>query len=572
MCHAVGRTTTLKTYHTVTKIEIQIGCRNNRRRRIKIIIRVCNMYLDNYINGIDSKKLGIANHAKRIPKRPAIIINDTVISYKNLERTGAILANSLMQLGAAPGSRISVLMPNCPETIYIWHACGKIFSTPVFINYRFKEDEVAHIVNDSKSKILIYDHQFEKVISGIKDKIKNPEQVYVCANGPARLETIEFNNLINTGIDSQPCVENSGYGMASSLIYTSGTTGRPKGVVRNSENRLNIMLLYAFITSWGFDDIHIVAGPLCHTAPLSFATCSFLFGNTVVIMPKFDTRNFLELIQKHRVTTTFVVPTMLNRICNLPENILKSYDISSLRLIIVTGEAFPFALKKKAVEIFGNDKIYELYGGTELSCVTFLQPEDQIKKPGSCGKAAPGVDIKLLDADNNEVQIGEIGKIYVRSPFLLSGYYKNPEATEANYYNGYFTVGDMARMDEDGYYYIADRDVDMVISGGVNIYPAEIEEVLLNHRGVYDASVIGVPDQHWGERLVAYVVPKENSTISEQDIIDYIKDRLASHKKPKEVIFTDEIPSSTSGKKLKRVLREQYAIMKRDNFAGELIC
>ncbi|MBU3947308.1 MAG: AMP-binding protein [Proteobacteria bacterium] len=518
------------------------------------------MHINNYINNINTEKLGIAKHAIRIPQRPAIIMNDITISYRELDRTGNILANSLLQLGVIPGSRVSVLMSNCPEIIYIWHACGKILTTPVFINYRFKEDEVAHIINDSKSKILIYDYQFEKIISGIKDKIQNPEMVYVCVKGPAQSDTVEFNNLINTNIDNYPIIENSGYGMASSLIYTSGTTGRPKGVVRNSENRLNIMLLYASITGWDFDDIHIVAGPLCHTAPLSFATCSFLFGNTVVIMPKFEARKFLELIQKHRVSSTFVVPTMLNRICNLPKEILNSYDISSLRLIIVTGEAFPFSLKKKAVECFGDDKIYEMYGGTELSCVTCLRPEDQIKKPGSCGKAAPGVDVMLLDADRNEVQIGETGKIYVKSPFLLGGYYENPEATETNYHNGYFTVGDMARMDEEGYYYMADRDVDMVISGGVNIYPAEIEEVLHNHREIYDASVIGVPDHHWGERLVAYVVLQKNSAIGEQDIIDYVKDKLASHKKPKEVIFIDEIPSSTSGKKLKRVLREQYAM------------
>lgn len=523
------------------------------------------MDIKDYINNIDTEKLGIAKHAIRIPKQTAIISNDIAISYKELDRTGNILADSLLQLGAEPGSRISVLMSNCPEIIYIWHACGKIFTTPVFINYRFKEDEVAHIVNDSKSKVLIYDYQFENIVSGIKDKIKNHEIVYVCLNGPGQSDAVEFKNLIYSDIDNYPSINNSGYEMASSLIYTSGTTGRPKGVVRNSENRLNIMLLYAFITGWGFDDIHIVAGPLCHTAPLSFATCSFLFGNTVVIMPKFDAKNFLELIQKHRVTTTFVVPTMLNRICNLPQETLNGYDISSLRLIIVTGEAFPFNLKKKAVEIFGNDKIYEMYGGTELSCVTYLLPQDQIKKPGSCGKAAPGVDIRLLDSDKNEVPTGETGKIYVKSPFLLGGYYENTKATRSNYHNGYFTVGDMARMDEDVYYYIADRDVDMVISGGVNIYPAEIEQVLLNHKEIYDASVIGVPDVNWGERLVAYVVAQKNAEISEQDIIDYVKDKLASHKKPKQVIFIDEIPSSTSGKKLKRVLREQYAMTSQES-------
>jgi acyl-CoA synthetase (AMP-forming)/AMP-acid ligase II len=187
-----------------------------------------------------------------------------------------------------------------------------------------------------------------------------------------------------------------------------------------------------------------------------------------------------------------------------------------------------------------------------------MRPEDQLRKPGSCGKPLAGNEIKLLDEKMDEVPQGEVGIMYIKSPFLLDEYYENPEATQAGYHDGYFTVGDMARIDEDGYYYIVDRAVDMVISGGVNIYPAEIEEVLYNHPSVYDAGIIGVPDPDWGERLVAYVVAKPGADISEEDIQNYVGENLASYKKPKEVYFVEELPYTPSGKLLKRVLRERY--------------
>jgi acyl-CoA synthetase (AMP-forming)/AMP-acid ligase II len=283
-----------------------------------------------------------------------------------------------------------------------------------------------------------------------------------------------------------------------------------------------------------------------------------LLGNTVVIMPGFDAENFLRLTDQHKATTVWVVPTMLNRILNLPDKIKNQYDTSSLRAMTVGGESFPFPLKKRAIEFFGEGRIFEFFGATEISCVTCMRPEDQLKKPSSCGKPAMGNDIKLLDENMNEAPAGEVGVMYVKSPFLLDGYYQNPEATQANYHNGYFTVGDMARVDEDGYYYIVDRAVDMIISGGVNIYPAEIEEVLYTHPDIFDAGIIGVPDSEWGERVIAVVVPKPDADISEQDVINFVGERLASFKKPKKVYIVDELPYSPSGKMLKRVMRDKY--------------
>ena len=510
-----------------------------------------------YLRKFDPKRLGVATHANRHPDKPALIMDDRVVTYKELDRDTNALANALLKIGIVPGDRISILFHNSPEILKSWIAAGKIGVTPIAINYRFKADELSYIINDSESRLLIYGSEFEDIVCAAKPKLINRSMKYVRPGGKPP-EAFDLDELIRNAPDTPPEVETVTHGVASSLIYTSGTTGRPKGVVRSSKNRLNTLLGYAYNFESTYDDVHIVAGPLYHAAPYAWAAFSLILGNTVVVMPKFDAEEFLRLVQKYRVSTTWIVPTMVNRIINLPTDIRGRYDTSSLRAITVGGESFPFPLKKKAVEFFGPGKIFEFFGGTETSCITSLRPKDQLIKPGSCGKPVAGNDIRLLDENMNEVPQGEVGIMYIKSPFLLDEYYKNPEATQANYHEGYFTVGDMARVDEDGYYYIVDRAVDMIISGGVNIYPAEIEEVLYHHPSVYDVGIIGVPDPDWGERIVAYVVAKPGAEISEDNVKNYVGEKLASYKKPREVYFVEELPYTPSGKLLKRVLRERY--------------
>jgi len=510
-----------------------------------------------YLKQFDTERLGIATHARRHPDKPALIMGDAVITYRELDTDTNALANALLGLGIVPGDRIGVLFHNGPEILISWSAAGKIGATPIAVNYRFKADELSYIINDSESRLLIYGAEFEDTVCAAKPKLTNRSIKYVRPGGGSP-ETFDLDELTRNASDAAPEVETGSHGVASSLIYTSGTTGKPKGVVRSSKNRLNSLLGYAYNFESTYDDVHLVAGPLYHAAPYAWAAFSLILGNTVIIMPRFDAEAFLRLVEKYRVSTTWLVPTMVNRIVNLPADIRNQYDISSLKSITIGGESFPFPLKERAVAFFGPGRIFEFFGGTEISCVTYMRPEDQLRKPGSCGKPARGNEIRLLDEKMNEVPQGEVGIMYVKSPFLLDAYYKNPEATQANYHEGYFTVGDMARVDEEGYYYIVDRAVDMIISGGVNIYPAEIEELLYNHPSVFDVGIIGVPNPDWGERIVAYVVPQPGAEISEEDIQNYVGENLASYKKPKEVYFVEELPYTPSGKLLKRVLRERY--------------
>jgi long-chain acyl-CoA synthetase len=511
-----------------------------------------------FVSKFDMARLGIGNHARRKPDQPALIMNETVISYSLLDRQTNALANGLLGLGLGPGDRLAILMHNSQEIMMSWIAAGKIGTIPIALNFRFKEDELSYIINDSESRLLIYSQEFEAVVEAAKPKIKVPDMVYIRCGNPTDQGNSAFYGLINGNSDQLPKTGAETLAVASSLIYTSGTTGRPKGVLRNSRNRLNSLLGYAYLFESTYDDTHLVAGPLYHSAPYGWAAFSLILGNTVVIMTRFEAENFLALVEKHRVTTTWVVPTMLNRIMNLPDSIQRKYNHTTLRVMTVGGESFPFPLKKWAVEFFGEGKIFEFFGATEISCVTYLRPEDQLCKPGSCGKPVFEGRIKLLDVDKQEVPAGQVGVMYVQSDFLLDGYYRNPTATEACYHEGFFTVGDMARQDEEGYYYIVDRAVDMIISGGVNIYPAEIEGVLYDHPAVMDAAIIGAPDPDWGEKIIAFIVLKEGGQATEEEIKTFVGQKLASYKKPREVYFVSDLPYSPSGKLLKRVLRQEY--------------
>jgi len=281
-------------------------------------------------------------------------------------------------------------------------------------------------------------------------------------------------------------------------------------------------------------------------------------GGTVVIMPRFDPIEFLEAIERERVTSTMVVPTIVKRILALPEEVRARFDISSLRALIVGAAPFPVETKRAAVAYF-RDCVYEYYGSTDAVLNTVLKPSEQLERPASCGKALPGQDIKIFDDEGNELPPGVEGNVYIASP-LVAGtqYYKDPEKTERSRIGEYMTVGDVGYLDEDGYLYICDRKSDMVISGGVNIYPAEIEQVIHEHPAVLDVAVIGVPSEEWGEELKAVVQLKPRAQASEEEIIDFCRQRLADFKRPRSVDFVAEVPRNPSGKLLKRELRERY--------------
>jgi acyl-CoA synthetase (AMP-forming)/AMP-acid ligase II len=507
-----------------------------------------------------SKEIGIQYHAGHRPNKPAIISDEGALTFRELHIRANRLANALVDLGIKPHDTLAMLLPNSARSLEIFTAAGRIGAVPVALNCHFKGEEISYIVNQSEARILIFAEEFLPVILPIQDRLPRVEHfVVVGLRGPKPpVDPLwDLEDLMARSPETEP---RSGPpdGVSASLIYTSGTTGRPKGCYKTSRRRLETLLFYADLYGFRSEDVHLMVCPFYHSAPNAFAIMALVLGNTLVILRRFDPVETLKAIHQYQVTTTFMVPTQINRILHLPHDLLERWKPSSLRILIVAAAPFPFPLKRKAVEYFGDGKLYEFYGATEQSMNTLLYPHEQLERPGSCGRAIPGNEILLLDKEGNPVPPGEVGELFVKNDYLMDCYYNMPEETAKVFRNGYCSVGDLARVDEDGYYYIVDRKVDMVISGGVNIYPVEIEECLFRHPKIFDAAVIGVEDPLWGERLVAYIVLQSGAKMTEQEVQDHVVRHLADYKKPKEVYFVHELPYSGQGKLLKRELKALY--------------
>jgi acyl-CoA synthetase (AMP-forming)/AMP-acid ligase II len=300
--------------------------------------------------------------------------------------------------------------------------------------------------------------------------------------------------------------------------------------------------------------VHLTCGPGYHSAVAFFTALHSLLGSTVVLQPKFEAAGALDLIARHSVTTTFMAPTLLQRLVD--EQSRQPRDLSSLRAILLGAAPCPHTLKVRAEAVLGQ-VLWEFYGATETGINTVLRPEDQLRKPGSCGTAVPGQEIRLVTADGSEAATGEPGELMVRNSWLAE-YYHRPDATGKSLHDGFFSVGDIAYKDEEGYFYICDRQIDMIISGGANIYPAEVEAVLYEHPDVVDAAVIGVPDEEWGESVKAVVQLRPGTPATAEELIAFCGERLAGYKKPRSVDFVDELPRDAAGKLLKRKIREPY--------------
>jgi acyl-CoA synthetase (AMP-forming)/AMP-acid ligase II len=344
------------------------------------------------------------------------------------------------------------------------------------------------------------------------------------------------------------------------MIYTSGTTGKPKGARRTRTDRELVFALLQELRM-GFDEIHLTTGPLYHSGPNAFALLSMTLGGTVVVMRKFDALEWVRLVREHRVTSTFSAPTQLKRIVSLPDDVLARADCSSMRTLIANAAPVPYALKREVIEKLGEGFLFEVYGSTELGVDTVLRPEDQLRKPGSCGRPYGHIRLKVVDETGRDCPPGEPGELYIRTTLAMDGYHETAEQlSELGDAPGerWQSVGDVARIDEEGFVYICDRKNDMIISGGMNIYPAEIEAVLYSHPDVMDAAVFGVPDEEWGEKVHAVVQPRAGREIDLAALGSFVDERLAGYKRPRSWELRAELPRTESGKLLKRLLRDEH--------------
>jgi fatty-acyl-CoA synthase/long-chain acyl-CoA synthetase len=496
----------------------------------------------------------LATHAAATPDKVALVAGRQTLTYAQLHERANRFAAAMRDLGVAEGDRITGLGYNSIEGVEGAHGARRCGAVGVPINYHLKPVEVAYIVSDSGAKVVTCSPDFLDVMEEARRSIEGDCRFLLTGPDTPPPGWLSYEQLLagagtaDLSSDANP--------LGATMIYTSGTTGRPKGAYRpngiNLENVLQVIQIFGL----SGDDVHLMAGPGYHSAVGFFSALAQLLGGTVVVEKRFDAAEALELIGRHRVNTTFMAPTLIARMLNLPPEQLAAADHSSLGQIITGAAPCPISLKQRCVAYFG-EVLWEFYGATETGINTVLRPEDQLRKPGSAGTAVGGQEIRLVDEEGVEVPVGMPGEFQVRNEWLAE-YYNRPEATAGNTHDGFFSVGDIAFVDEDGYYYICDRKIDMVISGGVNIYPAEVEAVLFEHPAVEDAAVIGVPNEEFGEEVKAVLKLKPGATLTEEEVIDFCRERIAGYKRPRSVDFIEDFPRDLAGKTQKRRLREKY--------------
>ena len=484
------------------------------------------------------------------PGRPAL-----ALSFAELDAEVNRLANALRARGVAAGDKVVWCGMNSIGVVRMLHAARRIGATAVPLNYRLTPEEAAFVVDDCDAETLYVDADFAGLAAQIRPQTPKLRQVWVF-DGPAPQGTEALDPLLRAASDAPPRRPDE---VAATIIYTSGTTGKPKGAFRRGLG--DPEQIRGMVETIGYrpDDVYLTTGPLYHSGPGGFMALAHNLGNTVVIQRRFDPEDWLRLVAKHRVSTTFSAPTPIRMVCNLPPERKAPHDRSSMRRMVANAAPWSYALKELYLADFPEDSLFEVYGSTELGVNTILLPADQRRKKGSCGRPAPAVEIRLLDDDGKEVlEPGVPGELYVRSRTVFDTYYKNHDKFEADRRGEFHTVGDVAYRDEEGYLYICDRKKDMIISGGMNIYPAEIEAALEHHPRIADVAVFGIPSEEWGEAVHAVVVPQPGSPLSEAEVIAFAREHLAGYKVPRSISFSEEIPRTGSGKILKRVLREPF--------------
>ncbi|HEY2331486.1 MAG TPA: AMP-binding protein [Acidimicrobiales bacterium] len=488
----------------------------------------------------------IAQHAKDRPDAKALVQGDRIRTWRELDRRANQTARALQRLGVGPGDCVAVALRNSIEFIELIGGAGRLGATVMPVSYRNKRDEVEYLIDDAKAAVIIAEPDNAEVFEGL------PETIF---RGDA------YDQLIAVE-DEAPLPDQEGTGMAGLRYYTSGTTGRPKTIVRKESGRDPAELAKAFtaVTEarlgmvMGPGEVHLLAAVLYHTAPGAYAASAIGRGHTVVIMERFDPAEALRLIDEERVTWTQMAPIHFVRIVGLPEETKRRYDLSSLKRVLHAGAPCPVDVKWKILDLFPKGTVYEYYAATEGYATEC--PEDVWRAhPGTVGKPVAGIEIHILDDDGNEVGPDLVGQVYINNGSSFE-YLGAPEKTAETWRGDMFSVGDMGYVDDDGYLFLTDRKTHMIISGGANIYPAEVESVLFAHPAVADVAVIGVPDDEFGEQVKAVV--ERRHEVTEAELISFCRDRLSHYKCPKSVDFVAELPRDPNGKIKKKQLRDPY--------------
>ncbi|HKZ28002.1 MAG TPA: AMP-binding protein, partial [Rubrobacteraceae bacterium] len=467
---------------------------------------------------------GVRRTARCSPRKIALQENDRTLSYGDLNDSINRLANLATDgFGLRKGDRVALLAHNCLEFAEILLGMASAGIVTAVVSPRNTPEEVALICDDAEARVLFVHEQLAEVAQAID--LVSVEQIIVIDD--------EYERLVANARASQPTVPLSERDTFC-ILFTSGSTGVPKGVlVPHRQRTLASFSIALGCACYTPDERALGISPMYHGGGFQSTLTTLFFGGYTAVMPRFDPEEALRLISDRKLTSAYLVPTHLNAIFALGDEALARFDTRSFRRVISNGAPLSLAAKEKVIEHFGDDALFEVYGSTDGGLVSILQAPDQLRKAQSAGLPAPGVEIRLLDERGDEVPRGEAGELLVRSPYLSNGYWRRQAETERAFRDGWFSSEDIARLDDEGFIYLVDRRDSKIITGGVNVYPREVEEVLERHPAVLEVAVFGIPDNYWGEAVHAVLVLRPGITATPEEIGSFCRERLAAPKRPK---------------------------------------
>jgi acyl-CoA synthetase (AMP-forming)/AMP-acid ligase II len=500
------------------------------------------------------------HYARLSPERPALIDRGGTRSFSQLDKASNRVASALVAEGVAPGAHVGFLGKNSAHYFELLFGAVKAGAALVPLNWRLAAAELAPVIEDAQCPLIFVDREFVDALAELRKLCDHSFKTIVFDSTSAEHGEMSQWLAIGDGRDPQVRIHPSDTAL---LIYTSGTTGKPKGV-QLTHGGLGYMRLCEHMEPalrWSAGDVFLTVMPVFHLVGSGLSIQALYNGATVSLLPALDPGNLLKLIARDRPTICALVPTAIQMVLDHPD--AKTADFSSLRLVMYAGSPISSTLLKRAL-VEMKCKFMQFYGATETSgAATLLRPEqhdlNDEAKLRSCGTPLPHIEIRIVDADGKDVPEGGTGEFWIRSPTLFGGYWKQPEATAAVMRDGWYRTGDAGFRDREGLYYIVDRVKDMIVTGGENVYSAEVEQALAKHRGVRQCAVIGLPDEKWGERVTAVIIPADGARPSAEEIIAHCRGLIAGYKVPKEVRFVEALPMTATGKVLKRAVRAELS-------------
>lgn len=505
----------------------------------------------------------VATHARLTPQKIGARDSARSLTFADWHARATQLANGLRALGLNKGDRVALLAYNRVEWMEMYAGLARAGLVAVPLNFRLMTAEIDYILDHSGAVAMIVQDELIERVEPLRAKLKLPDNVFIALGETTVQGWTAYEQLLTTApLDLAPVTVVPTD--MSALMYTSGTTGQTKGAIRSHEGSSLIALATALEMGFKAQDTALLVMPMCHANSLYFSHTFTQLGATCVIDDRksFDPEALLATLAADKVTFTSLVPTHYIMMLGLPPEVKAKYDVSAVEKLMISSAPARKDTKLAILSHFKNGKLYELYGSTEAGWVTLLRPDEQIDRLGSVGREWAGSGaIKLLNPEGEEVQDGEVGELFSKTPYVFDGYWKNPDKTKEAFAGQWCSVGDMALRDADGFIHLVDRKSNMIISGGENIYPSEVEGVLGAHDKVKDVAVLGVPHDKWGEAVMAVVVLHQHGQVTEEELMAWCKTRMAGYKRPQSIVFMqdEDMPRTATGKILHRVLRQNLA-------------